>query len=101
MIDHNQEILFVLMAACRDTAPEVKKVGLSLVKLVVQTVQHYSVWKEEMKAVMDAVGSSLEHRHASVRLAGLEAMDALMRLGGAAEPLQAVAGDQIRPQTWG
>jgi len=34
-------------------------------------------------------------------MAGLDAIDALMQLGGAAEPLQAVAGDQIRPQTWG
>lgn len=51
--------------------------------------------------LMDACGRTLAHRHASVRLAGLEAIDAIMILGGAAEPLQAVAGDQIRPQTWG
>merc|ERR1712159_691315 len=99
--DHNQEVLFIVMSACKDGAPEVKKVALSCVRPITKTVAHYSVWKEESKALMDTVGATLGHRHASVRLAGLEAIDALMRLGGAAEPLQAVAGDQIRPQTWG
>jgi len=101
MAEHSQEILTIVCTATKDTAPEVKKIALACIRPITKTVMHYSIWKQETAECMKAVGLSLAHRHASVRLAGLEAIDALMELGGAAEPLQAVAGDQIRPQTWG
>jgi len=101
MAEEDQSVLTVVVAATKDTAPEVKKVALSCVRPITLTVAHYSIWKQQTAMLMDACGRTLAHRHASVRLAGLEAIDAIMILGGAAEPLQAVAGDQIRPQTWG
>merc|ERR1712195_469722 len=85
----------------KDPHPEVKLETLALVPLITKTVPHYSIWKEEHKIITAAVQPVLAHRHAKVRLAGLEALDALVQLGGAAEYIQTVCGDQIKPKMWG
>ena len=88
MSEHSQEVMTVVVAATRDTAPDVKKVwkvvhhccnspptgqvALACVRPITTTVAHYSIWKQETAMLMEAVGRSLAHRHASVRFAGLE-----------------------------
>eukprot|EP00658_Telonema_sp_P-2_P034124 TRINITY_DN2493_c0_g2_i5.p1 TRINITY_DN2493_c0_g2~~TRINITY_DN2493_c0_g2_i5.p1 ORF type:complete len:896 (-),score=252.40 TRINITY_DN2493_c0_g2_i5:142-2829(-) len=101
MAEHSQEVIYLLVGALKDPHPEVKLECLLMVPEITRTVAHYSVWKEEHKFITAAVQPVLAHRHAKVRLAGLEALDALVQLGGAAEYIQTVCGDQIKPQNWG